>query len=135
MAIAEKDPGIVRIASRYGVPETVDRLERLLKERGLVVFARIDFSGDAARAGLKDARRAGVDLRQSEGGHPADAGGSNVGTGPAVEGAGVGGRDGKSWLAYNAPNTSSSATACHRPSARTWPRPFQYWKRGRMTPG
>ncbi len=53
MAIAEKDPGIVRIASRYGVPETVDRLERLLKERGLVVFARIDFSGDAARAGLK----------------------------------------------------------------------------------
>jgi len=33
MAIAEKDPGIVRIASRYGVPETVDRLERLLKER------------------------------------------------------------------------------------------------------
>jgi len=35
----------VRIASRYSVPETVDRLERLLKERGLVVFARIDFAG------------------------------------------------------------------------------------------
>jgi uncharacterized protein (DUF302 family) len=30
----------------------MERLESLIKERGLMIFARIDFSGDAARAGL-----------------------------------------------------------------------------------
>ena len=32
---------------------TIDRLESLLKERGVLIFARIDFSADAARAGLQ----------------------------------------------------------------------------------
>jgi uncharacterized protein (DUF302 family) len=44
----KKDQGIVRIASHHAVGETMDRIESLLKQ----VFARIDFSGDAARAGL-----------------------------------------------------------------------------------
>jgi uncharacterized protein (DUF302 family) len=52
MAYAQDDPGIVRIPSQLNVADTLDRLERLLKERGLTVFARIDFSGDAAKAGL-----------------------------------------------------------------------------------
>jgi uncharacterized protein (DUF302 family) len=34
------------------VTVTADRLEALLKEHGIIVFARIDFSGDAAKAGL-----------------------------------------------------------------------------------
>ena len=46
------DAGVVRIASAHSVPETLARLEALLKERGVLIFARIDFSGDAARAGL-----------------------------------------------------------------------------------
>jgi uncharacterized protein (DUF302 family) len=46
------DRGIVRIASHHAVGETMDRIESLLKQRGIMVFARIDFSGDAARAGL-----------------------------------------------------------------------------------
>ena len=44
---------MTRIASAHSVPETLARLEALLKERGVLVFARIDFSGDAARAGLE----------------------------------------------------------------------------------
>jgi uncharacterized protein (DUF302 family) len=46
------DKGIVQISSRHSVSRTLERLESLLKERGVMVFARIDFSGDAARAGL-----------------------------------------------------------------------------------
>jgi uncharacterized protein (DUF302 family) len=46
------DTGITRIASQHSVTTTLERLESLLKERGVMVFARIDFSGDAARAGL-----------------------------------------------------------------------------------
>jgi uncharacterized protein (DUF302 family) len=47
------DNGLVNVPSKYSVPETLDRLETLVKKQGLRVFARIDFSGDAAKAGLK----------------------------------------------------------------------------------
>ena len=46
------DTGITRITSAHSVAQTMERLESLLKERGVMIFARIDFSGDAARAGL-----------------------------------------------------------------------------------
>jgi uncharacterized protein (DUF302 family) len=46
------DTGITRITSQHSVTTTLERLESLLKERGVMIFARIDFSGDAARAGL-----------------------------------------------------------------------------------
>src|SRR5258708_38469793 len=91
MAIAEKDPGIVRIASRYGVPETVDRLERLLKERGLGVFARIDFSGGAARARLKMRAEQALIFGHPKAGTPLMQGGPTTGAGPARWGGGVGG--------------------------------------------
>ena len=48
----DTDQGIVRIASHHTVAETMDRIESLLKQRGILVFARIDFTSDAARAGL-----------------------------------------------------------------------------------
>lgn len=44
--------GVVNVASNHSVSETIDRLESLAKSKGLTVFARIDFSGDAAKAGL-----------------------------------------------------------------------------------
>jgi uncharacterized protein (DUF302 family) len=46
------DTGVTRISSRHPVAQTLERLESLLRERGVMIFARIDFSGDAARAGL-----------------------------------------------------------------------------------
>jgi uncharacterized protein (DUF302 family) len=45
--------GLVRLPSRHPVAATLDRLEALLKQRNVLIFARIDFSGDAARAGLQ----------------------------------------------------------------------------------
>jgi uncharacterized protein (DUF302 family) len=49
---AASESGVVRIASSHSVADTVARLEGRLGERGVLVFARIDFSGDAGRAGL-----------------------------------------------------------------------------------
>ena len=46
------ESGVTRIPSSHAVAETVARLEALLRERGVMIFARIDFSGDAGRAGL-----------------------------------------------------------------------------------
>ncbi len=44
--------GLDRVRSRFSVDETVAALSRAIVERGAVVLAVIDHSGDAARAGL-----------------------------------------------------------------------------------
>ena len=44
--------GITRKASPRSVPETLDRLEAILKSKGVQVFARVDHSGEAAKVGL-----------------------------------------------------------------------------------
>jgi len=45
--------GIVRKPSTHTVPETLDRLEAVLKTKGIQVFARVDHSGEAAKVGVK----------------------------------------------------------------------------------
>jgi uncharacterized protein (DUF302 family) len=44
--------GIVTIPSRYSVQETVQRLEATLAARNVTLFASIDHSGEAAKAGF-----------------------------------------------------------------------------------
>lgn len=46
------DNGLVTKPSKYAVAETVSRLEDVLKSKGVTVFARVDHSGDAQKAGL-----------------------------------------------------------------------------------
>ena len=46
------DDGLVTIESRFGVSETIDRLERALKAKDITVFARIDHGAGAASVGL-----------------------------------------------------------------------------------
>jgi uncharacterized protein (DUF302 family) len=45
--------GMIHLFSPHSVAETVERLDRILVQRGLTVFARIDHSGAAAAVGLK----------------------------------------------------------------------------------
>jgi uncharacterized protein (DUF302 family) len=45
--------GVVTKPSRYTVAETLERLENVVRSKGLTIFARIDHSGEADRAGLK----------------------------------------------------------------------------------
>jgi len=45
--------GLVRVASRYSVDESVERLKVIFAEKGLQVFAVVDHSGEAEKAGLK----------------------------------------------------------------------------------
>jgi uncharacterized protein (DUF302 family) len=47
------ETGLIREQSRYSVAQTVERLEDLLKQRGIKLFALIDHSGEAEKAGLK----------------------------------------------------------------------------------
>jgi uncharacterized protein (DUF302 family) len=53
MNAAETDNGIKVLAAAGGVDETLDRLESLARQKGMTIFARINFAKDAAAAGLK----------------------------------------------------------------------------------
>ena len=46
------DNGILHIASAFAVEETVGRITRALEAKGVRLFAHIDHSGEAAKAGL-----------------------------------------------------------------------------------
>ena len=50
---SEIDKGIVEIPSHHSVDETVSKLKAILEAKGVTVFALIDHSGEAEKAGLK----------------------------------------------------------------------------------
>src|SRR6202789_4662589 len=45
--------GIISKASKYSVPETLDRVDALLQSKGIKIFVRVDHSGEAEKVGLK----------------------------------------------------------------------------------
>jgi uncharacterized protein (DUF302 family) len=48
-----QDTGLAQLSSPYSVAGTVARLEALLQKQALTMFCRIDYSGEAEKAGLK----------------------------------------------------------------------------------
>jgi uncharacterized protein (DUF302 family) len=51
--MAESVHGIIDVASRHPVDETVHRLQETLKAKGVTLFAFVDHSGEAAKVGMK----------------------------------------------------------------------------------
>ena len=45
--------GLIHTASPHSVAETLQRLEGILKSKGLTIFARVDHSGEAAKVGME----------------------------------------------------------------------------------
>jgi Uncharacterized conserved protein len=45
--------GLIDIPSNHSVDETVKKLEAILQAKGITLFALVDHSGEAARAGMK----------------------------------------------------------------------------------
>ncbi len=50
---SEQDNGIVTIAGHRSVDETVAKLEEILRAKGVRLFALVDHSGEAEKAGMK----------------------------------------------------------------------------------
>jgi len=50
---AEPDNGIVTIPSNHSVVDTLEKLKAMLQAKGITLFAVIDHSGEAEKAGLK----------------------------------------------------------------------------------
>jgi uncharacterized protein (DUF302 family) len=51
-ALAAHDNGLITKPSKYSVAETADKLENVLKSKGMTIFARVDHAGEAAKVGL-----------------------------------------------------------------------------------
>ena len=48
-----RSKGIIDIPSNHSVDQTMDRLKGLLAAKGVTLFALVDHSGEAAKAGMK----------------------------------------------------------------------------------
>jgi uncharacterized protein (DUF302 family) len=47
------DKGIVSVPGRRSVDETVEKLKKILETKGVTLFALVDHSGEAEKAGMK----------------------------------------------------------------------------------
>jgi uncharacterized protein (DUF302 family) len=95
--------GVVRLPSHHPVATTLDRLEALLKERGVMVFARIDFSGDAARAGLSMPPEQQLIFGNPKAGTPLMVASPSTALDLPLRAICWQDAEGKTWLAYNDP--------------------------------
>ncbi len=95
--------GLVRMACSGSVAATADRLESLLRVRGILIFARIDFSGDAARAGLSMRPEQLLVFGNPKGGTPLMVAQPTTGIDLPFKVLFWEDAEGKSWLAYNTP--------------------------------
>jgi len=48
-----QNSGLVDLPSNHSVDETVEKLKGILKKKGITLFALVDHSGEAAKAGMK----------------------------------------------------------------------------------
>jgi uncharacterized protein (DUF302 family) len=102
-AANDTDQGIVRIPTHYSAVQTLDRLESLLKEKGVMVFARIDFSGDAQRAGLAMRPQQMLIFGNPKGGTPLMVAAPTAGLDLPMKALVWEDEQGSVWIAYNDP--------------------------------
>jgi len=95
--------GFVSKASRYPVPETMDRLVAVLQSKGMAVFARIDHSGAAEKAGLSMRASQIVIFGNPKGGTPLMVAAPTVAIDLPLKALAWEDADGKVWLGYNSP--------------------------------
>jgi uncharacterized protein (DUF302 family) len=96
-------PGVIQLRSQHSVSATIDRLEALLKQRGILVFARIDFSGDAERAGLRMPAEQMLIFGNPKAGTPLMVAAPTAGLDLPLKMLAWEASDGNVWVAYNDP--------------------------------
>lgn len=99
----ESTNGIIRIPSRHSVASTMERLQALLKERDILIFAHIDFSGDAARAGLSMRPEQMLIFGNPKAGTPLMVESPLAGLDLPLKALAWEDGEGKTWVAYNDP--------------------------------
>ncbi len=97
------EDGIRKLPAHHSVNDTVDRLAALLKERGITIFARIDFSADAAKNGLTMPPEQQLIFGNPKAGTPLMLASPASALDLPIRAICWQDKDGKTWLAYNDP--------------------------------
>jgi uncharacterized protein (DUF302 family) len=101
---AEKDhKGLVSVPSKYPAAETLDRLAAAAQSHGLTLFARINFSGDAEKAGLKMPPAQLLIFGNPKAGTPLMIASPTIALDFPLKALAWEDATGKVWLTYNAP--------------------------------
>jgi uncharacterized protein (DUF302 family) len=95
--------GLVEVASPYPVAETVQRLESVLAERGVRVFAIVDHSGEAEKVGMKMRPTKLVIFGNPKGGTPVMVAAPSVAIDLPLKALVAEDAEGKVWVSYNSP--------------------------------
>jgi uncharacterized protein (DUF302 family) len=95
--------GLLQVASGYSVDETVKRLEAVLAERGVKVFALIDHSGEAEKVGMKMRPTKVVIFGSPKGGTPLMVAAPSLAIDLPLKSLVAEDEGGKVWVSYNSP--------------------------------
>ena len=95
--------GIIDVPSRYSVPETFARLQSILKEKGITIFALIDHSGEAEKAGLQMRPTQVLIFGSPKGGTPLMVACPRLAIDLPLKALAWQDEQGQVWLSYNSP--------------------------------
>ena len=99
----ESGRGIETVESSRGFDETVAHFEKLLAARGMTLFAKIDFTSDAKKAGLEMPRMLLMIFGNPKGGTPVMVAAPSSALDLPLKVLISQDADGKVWLSYNTP--------------------------------
>jgi uncharacterized protein (DUF302 family) len=95
--------GIISKESKFSVPETLDRVDALLRSKGIKIFVRVDHSGEAEKAGLKLPPTQLLIFGNPKGGTPVMLAAPTAAIDLPLKALAWQDSDGKVWLSYNDP--------------------------------
>ena len=95
--------GMVDVPSGYSVPETLARLQSILKEKSITVFALIDHSGEAEKAGLEMRPTQLLIFGSPKAGTPLMVAAPRLAIDLPLKALAWQDEQGKVWLSYNSP--------------------------------
>jgi uncharacterized protein (DUF302 family) len=96
--------GLTHVSSARSVPETLKKLEAILEARGLKVFALVDHSGEAEKAGLKMRPTQLLIFGSPKGGTPVMVAAPTLAIDLPLKTLVWEDADGKVWISYNSPD-------------------------------
>jgi uncharacterized protein (DUF302 family) len=96
--------GLVHLRSPYSVPETVTRLESVLRASNLTVFALVDHSGEAKKVGLAMRPTQLIVFGSPKGGTPLMVASPTLAIDLPLKALAWEDADDKVWLSYNSPD-------------------------------
>ena len=97
------DSGIITMPSQDPVDQTVEKLKRVLQSKGITLFALIDHSGEAEKAGMKMRPTKLLIFGSPKGGTPVMLAAPSIAIDLPLKVLVWENNQGKTWVSYNSP--------------------------------